>query len=304
MRKFLLSTMILLFGLVLIACDEDTTNNDNPIKVYTRDTNSGTRGAFFEIIGLADLGGSNEGLAEGYVEVSSNGDMMSSVKNDANGIGYISLSGLATSGLKGLNFNGVEATEANVLNNTYSLKRPFMYVRKAEADITSDIEKQLVNAFLAYMNSKDGKEIIANNDGIVEGLDSAPEWDDIKADHAAALAEGDDVEIHFGGSTSVEKIGRALSESFATIAPRFKPMHAHSGSGAAYTGTRADGNLHLGFASRELKDTEKVDGEFGQVAWDAVVIVVNNQNTLANITTEQIQAIFTGETKNWQGLAS
>ena len=160
----------------------------------------------FEIIGLKALAESNDGLVDGYIEASTNGDMMDSVKNDKNGIGYISLSGLSGSGLKGLEFNGVAATEANVLNDTYELKRPFMYIRKADADIGSEIEKQLVAAFLAFMDSKDGKEIIKNKDGIVGGIDTAPTWDSIKDQHAAALAEGDQVEIHFGGSTSVEKL--------------------------------------------------------------------------------------------------
>ena len=52
--------------------------------------------------------------------------MINKIKNDQYGIGYISLSGLEVSGLKGLNYNGIEATEANVLDG-YTLKRPFLY---------------------------------------------------------------------------------------------------------------------------------------------------------------------------------
>ena len=299
MRKFILSILVLVLGVVLVGCK----GKEETIKVYTRDTTSGTRGAFFEIIGLKALAESNDGLVDGYIEASTNGDMMDSVKNDKNGIGYISLSGLSGSGLKGLEFNGVAATEANVLNDTYELKRPFMYIRKADADIGSEIEKQLVAAFLAFMDSKDGKEVIKNKDGIVGGIDTAPTWDSIKDQHAAALAEGDQVEIHFGGSTSVEKIARALSSAFSALSPRFKPMHNHTGSGAAYEGTRADGNLHIGFASRNLKDTESGTGViYGRLAWDAVVIVVNSENELNNINTEQVKDVYTGEIKNWKDL--
>lgn len=304
MKKILASLLLLAFSFTLIACDNGNGDEVNPITVYTRDTTSGTRGAFFEAIGLADLAGSNQGLVEGFVEVGSNGDMMASVRNDNNSIGYISLFGLKDSNLKGLSYNNVVANEANVLNGTYELKRPFMYIRKAEDDIQTDIEKQLVNAFIAFMNSREGKEIIKNNDGIVEGLDQATDWDDLKADHALALAAGEQVEIHFGGSTSVEKIAKALSEAFQALAPRFKPMHSHSGSGAAFTGTRNDGTLHLGFASRELKDDEKVAGQYNRVAWDAVVVVVNSNNNITNLTSQQIKDIFTGEIKNWEELSS
>lgn len=296
MKKIVVSLCALILSLTLISCN----NSEDPIKVYTRDTSSGTRGAFFEILDLDILASSNEELAKGYVEVESNGNMMDSVKKDKNGIGYISLAGLANSGLKGLNFNGVKPTETNVSNGSYTLKRPFMYIRKAESDISSEIEKQLVNAFLAFMDSKDGKEIIKNNDGIVENLDAATTWDTIKGNHQEALNyDGNSVEIHFGGSTSVEKIAKALSAAFQTIAPKFKPMHAHSGSGAAFTGTRKDGALHIGFASRELKPNEIVDDQNGRLAWDAVVMVVNNDNELINITTTQAQKVFTGEYKNW-----
>ena len=301
MKKVLSVLGIAVLGLVLVACGG---TKDAGIKAYTRDTTSGTRGAFFDIIELSDFGGSNEGLVEGYVQVESNGAMMSSVKNDVNGIGYISLSGLDGSGLKGLSFNGVEATEANVLNDTYALKRPFMYVRKAEADITDEDEKAFVDAFLAFMTTKEGKQVIMNADGIAEGLNTAPSWATVKADHPIVDTTGADVEIHFGGSTSVEKVGRALSEAFSSFSPRFKPVHNHTGSGAGYTGTRADGPLHIGFASRELKESEKVAGEFGRLAWDAVVIVVNNENEVTNITTKQIQDIYNGAVTNWSEILS
>lgn len=301
MKKIITALFVLAAALFLVACG-NTEVKESPVKVYTRDTTSGTRGAFFEIVGLKDLAGTNEGLVEGFVEVASNGDMLSSVNNDKNGIGYVSLSSLTNSTLKALNYNGVEATEANVLANKYELKRPFMFIRKADEDIQTEDEKLLVNAFLSFMDTKEGKEIIYNNDGIVEGIDQAPTWDSIKANHADALKTGTDVEIHFGGSTSVEKIAKALSSAFDTIAPRFKPMHAHAGSGAAFTGTRNDGNLHIGFASRELKDTEKVTGQFGQVAWDAVVLVVNKDNKTTNVTTKHVQDIFTGEVKNWEDI--
>lgn len=301
MKKLFGFIFVLLSAVTLVACGVKT---QQEIKVYTRDTTSGTRGAFFEIVELKDLAGSNEGLVEGFVEVSSNGDMMSSVKNDKNAIGYISLSGLANSGLKGLNFNGVEASEENVLNGTYALKRPFMYIRKAETDIQTDVEKDLLNAFIAFMDTKEGKGIIVNSDGIVDGIDQAPTWDSIKAEYPVVDQEGAAVEIHFGGSTSVEKVAKALTEAFTTRAKRFKPMHSHSGSGAAFSGTRADGNLHMGFASRELKADEKVEGHFGRVAFDAVVIVVNSTNTVTNVTTKQVQDIFVGETKNWEDLTN
>ena len=96
-------------------------SNDEVIKIYTRDTTSGTRDGFFTGIGLSSAKEDNTPLKKGYIEVDSNGDMISAIKNDKNGIGYISLSSLEDSGLKGLVYEGVEPTEANVLNSSYAL---------------------------------------------------------------------------------------------------------------------------------------------------------------------------------------
>lgn len=300
MKKVLVIFLTLITGLVLVACSNGT-NDDTDINVYTRDTTSGTRGAFFEIIGLDDLAGSNEDLATGFVEVSSNGDMLSSVRNDVNAIGYVSLASL-TADLKALAYNGVEASVENVLDDSYTLKRPFMYIQKDLDDIENADEKALLAAFVAFMATRDGLEIIKNNDGIVDIPESAKLWDDIKAEHPIVESTGADIEIHFGGSTSVEKIARALSETFSSLAPRFKPIHAHAGSGAAFTGTRPDGTLHMGFASRELKENEQASIH-GRIAFDAVVIVVNeNNNSISNITTEQVGKVFKGETTSWNEL--
>lgn len=301
MKKILVLFTFLLSLFLLVACgDINTPIEGADIKVYTRNTESGTRGAFFELLGLNDLASSNENLVRGYIEVTSNGDMINKIKNDQYGIGYISLSGLETSGLKGLNYNGIEATEANVLDGSYTLKRPFLYIRKADDLMTDEVEKALVHAFVAFMESKDGKEIIKNNDGIVEGLEDAPTWDSIKGDHALALAQGSPITINFGGSTSVEKIATALTTEFAVLAPRFKASHSHSGSGAAFSGTRQGGTLHFGFASRDFKTSEAVpQTENGRVAWDAVVVVVNTQNLWTNITTQAAIKIYTGDTKTW-----
>lgn len=298
MKKILAILSVIVLTIVLVACGN---NSSLDIKVYTRDTSSGTRGAFFEIVGLVDLVASDEGLVEGAVQVAGNGDMISSVKNDKNGIGYISLASLDEN-LKALNYGGISASEANVLNNTYELKRPFMYIQKDLEDISDADEKALLEAFVAFMGSRDGLEIIKNNDGIVEIPTSAKTWDQLKADYPITAVTGAKITIRFGGSTSVEKIARALSTAFTPLALRFQAEHSHSGSSSAFTGTRADGTLHMGFASRELKTAEKASIN-GRLAYDAVVIVVNKENDyITNITQQQVQDIFTGKATTWEDL--
>lgn len=94
--KSLFATMLSAIAVVSMA----SCKNDAEIKVYTRDTSSGTREGFFEGIGYGEAKKDDTKLAKGAVPVSGNDTMMSSVKNDKYGIGYISLSSLADSGLK------------------------------------------------------------------------------------------------------------------------------------------------------------------------------------------------------------
>ncbi len=315
MKKFIL-VFTLLFTIVLVGCGEtpeettvDEFDSSSTIMVYTRDTTSGTREAFFKGIDFDDAVEDNSELVSGYIEVSGNGTMISSVSNDEYSIGYISLSSLEDSGLIGLDFEGVEATETNVLNDTYGLKRPFNYM--VREDWTGmETEESIVEAFLAYMFTVDGKATIANNSGILSTDTNDQLWDDIKDDYDVCSQDNSSVTINFGGSTSVEKIAEALSQEFSAKCGNFIPDHNHTGSGDAYKRVQGEEStganlLHVGFASRDFKDSEPgATGTYGQICWDAVVVVVNGLNdVLNNITAEDIKKIYAGEITTWSELA-
>src|SRR5690554_716735 len=143
MKRYLpILVIFTLFTIMLVGCTNGNSNGN--ISVYTRDTSSGTREAFFEAIGFSDASTDDGALVSDALIVESNGDMINKIRNDQNGIGYISLSSLASSNLKGLTFDGVEATEANVLNGTYALKRPFNYIVTSNSQTSAD---QLAHAF-------------------------------------------------------------------------------------------------------------------------------------------------------------
>jgi len=317
MKKFILVLSMLTVA-TLVGCTTETTEEittvsefdlDSLIKVYTRDTTSGTREAFFKGIEFDDAVEDNQYLVNGYIEVDGNGSMISSVNGDDYGIGYISLSSLEESGLIGLDFEGVTPSEANVLNDTYGLKRPFNYMIRS--DWTGmDTEQEIIEAFLAYMYTVDGKSTIQNHSGIVSIETADSLWDDIKSNYDVCTQDNSDVTVLFGGSTSVESIARALSAEFSAKCGNFIAEHNHTGSGDAYLrvqGSEADGanKLHIGFASRDFKSTEPgaID-TYGQICWDAVVVVVNGlNNVLSNITVEDIKKIYAGEITHWSELA-
>lgn len=298
-------SLLLLIVFVLSGCG---VKEDASITVYTRDSHSGTRDGFFTIIDFKDAIKDNSVLANSYVEVAGNGDMISAVKNDEYGIGYISLSSLEASGLKGLLLNNVMPTEENVLNGDYLLFRNFNYVIRDSFD--SSKEEEIVKAFVAYINTIEGKATIAGQDGIVEINNNDKSWNDVKLNHPIVNLDNSEVTIKFGGSTSVEKVAKALSADFSKKAGNFKFEHNHTGSSDAYLGTQGENKdktskMHIGFASREFKlSTDEVlkEGTYGVICSDAIVAVVNKVNKLTNITTGELKNIFAGNIKKWSEL--
>jgi len=298
---------IVAFGLILTGCGSV---EDAAIQVYTRDTTSGTRDGFFTTIGFSEAKTDNSVLVSNYVEVASNGDMISAVKNDVYGIGYISLASLSDSDLTGLRYEGIEPTEANVLNETYALKRNFNYVIRDSFDTPA--EESLVEAFVAYMNTQEGKATIQSKDGIVSLSNSDPSWDDIKANYPIINQDNSSVTLRFGGSTSAEKVAKALSADFSAKAGNFVAEHNHTGSGDAYKrtqGSEKDGanKIHIGFASREFSLTSSepcLENTYGKVCTDAIVTVINSENdALTNITAATLKTIYQGTVTLWSELA-
>lgn len=94
----------------------------------------------------------------------------------------------------------------------------------------------------------------------------------------------------------------ALTEGFNEANPDVTINYTGSGSGAGITGV-LDGTCDLGLSSRALTDDEKSQGAVENIiALDGVAVVVNPENTVTDLTTEQIAQIFTGEITNWSEL--
>ena len=100
------------------------------------------------------------------------------------------------------------------------------------------------------------------------------------------------------GSTSMQKVINALGEAFMEDTGANFTYNA-TGSG---TGIKAvkDGTCDIGLSSRYLKDSEKAEGLKETIlAIDGIAIIVHTGNTAANLTLQQIAAIFKGEITNW-----
>lgn len=108
--------------------------------------------------------------------------------------------------------------------------------------------------------------------------------------------------VNVNGSTSMGDVIAALTEGFNEANPDVTINYTGSGSGAGITGV-LDGTCDLGLSSRALTDDEKSQGAAENIiALDGVAVVVNPENTVTDLTTEQIAQIFTGEITNWSEL--
>ncbi len=118
-------------------------------------------------------------------------------------------------------------------------------------------------------------------------------------------AAGDDTaslsgSVSLGGSTSVEKVIGALSESFMEANPSVDISYSPTGSGAGITGA-AEGTLDLGLSSRALKDEETAKGLTATTfALDGIAIVVHPENPVVDLSLEQIKGLANGTITNWK----
>ncbi len=105
--------------------------------------------------------------------------------------------------------------------------------------------------------------------------------------------------VAMNGSTSMQKLALALTESFMVKYPKVTATAEFTGSSTGIEKV-ASGSCDIGNSSRALKDEEKAKGLVENiVAIDGIAVVVDKENTAANLTKEQLTKIYTGEIKNW-----
>lgn len=261
------------------AGDFDTTSE---ITVYSREDGSGTRGAFIELFGIEEKDANGEKVdytTEEAIITNSTDVMLTSVAGDTYGIGYVSLGSLNDT-VKAVKIDGAEATVDNIKSGTYAIARPFNIATK---DGISDAAQDFIN----YILSAEGQAVITENGYI--GDDAAE----------AFSSNGAEGKVVVGGSSSVSPVMEKLIEAYKAVNPSVEIELQTSDSTTGMTGA-ADGTLDIGMASRELKDTEVEAGLTGtKIAMDGIAVVVNLENPVDDLSSEQVKGIFTGEATTW-----
>ncbi|WP_070969285.1 phosphate ABC transporter substrate-binding protein [Vibrio sonorensis] len=134
---------------------KDVGGADKPIVAITRDTASGTRGAFEDIMKLKKkISGKKVSAISQRAQVANgNGALKTMVASNPYAIGYISL-GTVDSSVQALAVDGTPATVDNVKNGTYKVARPFLVLYK-EGKPTAETQK-----FLDWMLTDEAQSIV------------------------------------------------------------------------------------------------------------------------------------------------
>ena len=260
---------------------------DSAITVISREDGSGTRGAFVELFGIEQKDANGEKVDHTVLTADitqSTGVMMTSVSQNTHAIGYISLGSLNDS-VKALKIDGAEATVENIKNGSYKISRPFNIATKENV---SEVAKDFVDFIL----SEDGQKIVEQN-GYISALDASA--------YNGTRPSG---KITIAGSSSVTPVMEKLKEAYLAINTNANIEINQSDSTTGVNSVIND-ICDIGMASRELKDSELSSGITPTViALDGIAVIVNNKNTVDNLTVEQVRKIFTGDAIKWSDVIS
>lgn len=294
----------------LASCGESGTSFDeaSSIKLFSRAAGSGTRECFFESIGYKDVAKEDKWNSNVVVSTSAtNPDMMHAISVEPYGIGYCSLDSLSSvSGIKGLSYEGVEASVESVVNGTYKISRNFNFVIRDYSDQAS-AKSIATHAYVDFLlNSVEGQTAIKNAGGILEDRSDLTPWSELAKNYQGI--DTNNVEIETCGSTSVKAVLEKTSSKFTELTKNKVTFKLNQqSSGAAVSGvTATSGTLYdIGFLSREIQDSEieklNDNNKRGAFAKDAVVPIVNSENTaVTNITGTVLKKIYLGEIKTWK----
>lgn len=256
-------------------------DSSSDITIVSREDGSGTRGAFIELFGIQEeMDGEKVDMTTEEAQITnSTSVMMTTVAGDEYAIGYISLGSLDES-VKALKIDGAEATAENVKSGDYKVSRPFNIATK------KDLDNEVAKDFINYIMSAEGQKVVEDNGYIaVEGAEA---FEGTQPSGKAVV----------GGSSSVAPVMEKLAEAYKEVNPNAEIELQTTDSTTGMT-SAIDGSYDIGMASRELKEEELAELDAKVIATDGIAVIVNNNNAMDELSSDQVKAIYTGEALTW-----
>ncbi len=292
------STAVILAAASLAGCGSSSTDNSgsstasngafkasSAINVVSRESGSGTRGAFVELFKIEekDTSGNKVDHTTDEAIIANKTDvMLTNVAGDEYSIGYVSLGSLNDK-VKAVKIDGAEATADNVKTGTYKVSRPFNIA-------TKDDVSEAAQDFISFILSKEGQEVVT--DGYIPVDENAPAYSGTKPSGKVVVA----------GSSSVSPIMEKLKEAYIAVNPSANIEVQMSDSTTGMT-SAMEGTCDIGMASRDLSDKEKAVLKATPIALDGIAVIVNKDNPTEELSSEDVKGIYTGTITDWDGLA-
>lgn len=264
---------------------ENTDGMSGAISVISREDGSGTRGAFIELTGVEEKNEAGEKV-DNTVDTAeitnSTAVMMTTVAGNKSSIGYISLGSLDDS-VKAVEVDGVAPSAEAVKDGSYKVARPFNIV-------TKDGLSETAQDFINFIMSDEGQAVVEENGYVSQGSTGAFDGGKVSG------------KITVAGSSSVTPVMEKLAEAYKAINSNVEIEVQQSDSTTGVT-SAIEGICDIGMASRELKDEETSQGVTATViAMDGIAIIVNKENPVSALTTQQVKDIYTGAVTDWSEL--
>lgn len=293
MRKKILTLMLatvaassLLTGCSGGSSKNSSSSSDDKITAVSREDGSGTRGAFIELFGVEekDKDGNKVDKTTTAAQITnSTSVMMTTITENKAAIGYISLGSLNDT-VKAVKIDGAEPSVKTVENGSYKIVRPFNIVTKDK------LTKQAQD-FENFIMSAEGQKVVEDN-GYIKIDKKAP----------AFKSNGAKGKVVVGGSSSVTPVMEKIKEAYAKVNKNVNVEVQQSDSTTGVTNA-TEGTCDIGMASRDLADSEAKKGVKATViAKDGIAVIVNKDNKVSDLTSDQVKSIYTGETTKWSDL--
>ncbi|HIW86513.1 MAG TPA: substrate-binding domain-containing protein [Candidatus Eubacterium faecipullorum] len=252
------------------------------INVITREDGSGTRSAFIELFGIESENENGDKMDNTVITAettNSTSVMITSVASDPNAIGYISMGSLGED-VKPVMIDGAAPTVENVENGTYKVCRPFNIA-------VMDGISQTAQDFIDFIMSEEGQRVVSENGYIPQGTGGA---------YSGSAPAGT---VTVAGSSSVTPVMEKLKEAYQQVNPNAQIVVQQNDSTTGVT-SAIDGICDIAMVSRELKESELSAGlSPTTIAIDGIAVIVNPDNPVDSLTSEEVKAIYTGEKTEW-----
>lgn len=269
--------IILVSILFLVSCSSSSStlpdlSDMGKAVVISREEGSGTRDEFESLINTTE---SNTTVMESTQEV------IDAVKEDKNAIGYVAYSAVKDDeDVKILSVDNKEVSLKNIKKKKYGLTRNYYIVYKGQ-------QTELESDFESYIKTAGQKAVQENAIEIKE------------PDTFLSSKPSGNLVVH--GSTSMQTIMDAWIEDYASYNPNATIEVEYSDSSTGILDVLNE-TCDIALSSRELKDYEKELLETETVALDAIVMIVNPDNPLTNLSKKQIQTLYQGDISKWSEL--